>query len=260
MRPDRLTAYEAIKGREYSGVMLKFGSVVLFKASAKVSGGIMEPRWRRGIWLGKRFATEEHVMGTPDGGVIRSRAVKPHPEQQWNTELFDNLRGVPWDPSGKAVASEASTEHTADLSKFSVARSVEPTIPQARRVMISRAYLERFNFTERCFKCDAMQSGDNSKLTLAHSSACRARIEARLAAGPLLSKHLDNANRRQDEYFAKRIEAGDTSAKRVHVSQDEEVELQPSPGEASEVRVESIDGENMSEIPSEGCVLGLQVQ
>ena len=138
VRPDGLTAYEAIKGREFSGVMLEFGSVVLFKASAKVSGSIMEPRWRRGIWLGKRLGTEEHVVGTPDGGAIRSCAVKPHPEQQWDTELFDNLRGVPWDPSGKAVAGEAAPEHTADLPKCSVARSVEPTIPQARRVLISR--------------------------------------------------------------------------------------------------------------------------
>ena len=50
-----MTAYEKVKGREYSGVMLEFGSIVLYKVSAKVQGGVMAPRWMKGVWLGKRF-------------------------------------------------------------------------------------------------------------------------------------------------------------------------------------------------------------
>ena len=47
--PDGLTAYERIKGRAYSGLMLEFGQAILYKTSAKVQGGIMEPRWAKGI-------------------------------------------------------------------------------------------------------------------------------------------------------------------------------------------------------------------
>ena len=101
VQADGLTPYEKVKGREYSGLMLEFGSVVLHKASAKVQGGLMEPRWMKGLWLGKRFGSEEHIVSTPEGNVIRSCAVKPHPEIQWDTELFDALKGSPWNPQGQ---------------------------------------------------------------------------------------------------------------------------------------------------------------
>ena len=52
------TAYEKIKGRPYSGAMFEFGSCVLDKTSAKVVGGDMGARWEKGIWLGKRFSSE----------------------------------------------------------------------------------------------------------------------------------------------------------------------------------------------------------
>ena len=61
----------------------------------------MAPRWIRGIWLGKRFATEEHVVTMPDGSVVRSPAVKPHPEGMWDRDLFDKIRGSPLIPSGQ---------------------------------------------------------------------------------------------------------------------------------------------------------------
>ena len=83
---DGPTAYERIKGRAFSGVILEFGSVVLYKVSSKVQGGLMQPRWERGVWLGKQWGTEEHLIATSEGIVLRSGAVKPHPERfvQWN--------------------------------------------------------------------------------------------------------------------------------------------------------------------------------
>ena len=42
---DGQTAYEKIKGREYTGQMLEFGMVVLHNVRVKAQGGIMEPRW-----------------------------------------------------------------------------------------------------------------------------------------------------------------------------------------------------------------------
>ena len=51
---DGQTAYERVKGRAYNGVMLEFASVVLYKLSAKVQGGVMQPRWETGLWLGKQ--------------------------------------------------------------------------------------------------------------------------------------------------------------------------------------------------------------
>ena len=62
---DGTTAYEDIKGRAYSGTMYEFGQQILYKCSAKVQGGDMSARWSKGMWLGSRFATGEHIVSTP---------------------------------------------------------------------------------------------------------------------------------------------------------------------------------------------------
>ena len=66
-----------------------------------MQGGDMSARLEKGIWLGKRSATEEHVVGTMSGAVLRSGAVKAHPEVQFDSALFDGLKGSPLDPLGE---------------------------------------------------------------------------------------------------------------------------------------------------------------
>ena len=107
--------------------MFEFGSVILHKSSAKVKGVVMEPRWLKGLWLGKGFGTEEHIIATPEGSVVRSCAVKMHPEHQWDSHLFDSIRGTPWDPSGlqAGISAEASKEHVRDLPRVVVPREAD---------------------------------------------------------------------------------------------------------------------------------------
>lgn len=74
--------------------------------------------------------------------MIRSCAVQPHPETQWDTELFDALKGLPWNPPGQdAERAAGAKEHTAELQRFTVVRSSESVIPQARRALITRDIL-----------------------------------------------------------------------------------------------------------------------
>ena len=172
--------------------MLEFGSVVLYKVSAKVQGGVVAPRWLQGLWLGNRWGSEEHIVSTLEGLVIRCCAAKPHPENQWDTALFDGIKGSPWDPlaRNKTSAEGETVEQTSDLPRFTVERSVEATIPQARAVMITRDYLNKFGFTTGCTKCEAIRVGDNRNPTLAHSAACRSRIEGLMGNDPLLKRKL----------------------------------------------------------------------
>ena len=122
--------------------MLEFGSVVLYKLSAKVEGGVMQPRWERGVWLGKLWGSEEHMVATSDGLVVKSGAVKPHPEQLWDSELFDGIRGTPWDPSAKSPNSEpAEAEAFRGVEPFVRADRTDDIIPQARRVKFREIFL-----------------------------------------------------------------------------------------------------------------------
>ena len=40
------------------GMLLPFGTAVMFKVAGKVPGGVMTERWHLGTWLGRRFHTE----------------------------------------------------------------------------------------------------------------------------------------------------------------------------------------------------------
>ena len=190
---DGSTSYEKIKRREYTGTMLEFAEKVLYKSSVKVQGGVMQARWMTGIWLGKRFASEEHIIGAGDGTIIRCGAVKPHPDGTLCPDLFNAIRGSPWNPTAKEDQDgEPPAEHQGELPKMPIQR-VLPEVPPVRSVIITRQYVDRFGGTPGCSKCHAIALGDESQPTLAHTPACRKRIEAKMAEDPDLKKRLERA-------------------------------------------------------------------
>ena len=69
---DGRTAWTRLK----RGDLIDFGSQVLHRVPGKVEGGLLQARWLPGTWLGKRWATNEHVVSLPNGRVVRARAVK----------------------------------------------------------------------------------------------------------------------------------------------------------------------------------------
>ena len=92
-----------------------------------------------------------------------------------------------------------------------------------------------------------MRGGDTTQPTLGHSAECRVRVEERVAADPEFSHNLTGARARQDEFFARRVELGDESAKKSRMGeQDTNVEFGSGPATASEDRREDVA------VPSEG--------
>ena len=63
---DGRAPFERLRGKQFSGSMLEFGSQVMLKVKDKVSGGV------KCTWLGSRFTTLEHFGGhgrnCPDSG------------------------------------------------------------------------------------------------------------------------------------------------------------------------------------------------
>ena len=99
----------------------------------------MEARWEKGLWLGKRFASGEHIISNAQGQVARCAAVRPHPELEYDSAFFDALIGVPWGPAGRGDkdAPEVPVEEPRDLPRVAVLRAPEADIPQARKMMIT---------------------------------------------------------------------------------------------------------------------------
>eukprot|EP00972_Heterocapsa_arctica_P098681 14561972-Heterocapsa_arctica.AAC.1 len=63
--------------------------------------GKLEPRWSDGVWLGKRYESDEHLIGTADG-VVKCRAIAQKPTKpRWNKQAISQLKGVPWAWAGE---------------------------------------------------------------------------------------------------------------------------------------------------------------
>ena len=58
-----------------------------------------EYRWAKGIWLGVREESGDHIIGT-DKGVMKVRALRrtgSHAER-WDWDEVQKMKGAPWEP------------------------------------------------------------------------------------------------------------------------------------------------------------------
>ena len=63
-----------------------------------------ELMWHKGLWLGRCTTNNDILIGTEQGTVIRTRTLKRlTTDQQHDKELFNKLKGTPWQSLGNNV-------------------------------------------------------------------------------------------------------------------------------------------------------------
>ena len=210
---DGRTPYERLRGKQFSGSMLEFGSQVMLKVMDKVSGGLMQERWVEGTWLGSRFTTLEHLVARKsDGVVVRTRAVRDL-QKSPTVEDLDRIIGHPHAPQGVQRYRRLDVprpETVPEPEEHRPATAPDPSRPIPRAVYITRAMLERHGYSEGCQRCNAMRRGQTYG-TGGHSGDCRRRMEAALAQDEEYQFKVEQANFRKDQYLAEEVER---SAKR----------------------------------------------
>ena len=140
----------------------------------------MTERWVPGIWLGKRFLSDEHLVGIEDGSVCVSSSVRLMPDSEsWSVEWVNKIRGTPWCPKGSGPGSEEDTS----VEVTPAGNPLDAGHPQPRKqreegaprgMYITKVHIVKFGFTSSCLKCRAMREG--FQVTMGHSSLCRERI------------------------------------------------------------------------------------
>ena len=167
-----------LKGKPYRGEVLQFGCQVHHRVPGKTPGGLLAARWQTGVRLGKRFASDEHLVSMPDGTVVRARSVEVFPvEQLWSKEAVDRVKGMPWAPTGTSIQntylrpSLPAPAEGADDERHWISRGP----------LVQLRHLEKFGFSSYCRKCIHIRTGDGSQPTLGHSQTCRQRIFAEVA-------------------------------------------------------------------------------
>ena len=202
----------------------------------------MEPRWIRGIWPGKRWGSDEHIVSMPGGKVVRARNVRPRADG-FDRDLFDQLIGRPRDPFGVwDGAGENPHRVVTEVLRTPVEREAAPThAPKVRATLICREYFDKCAFSEGCAKCRAIQRGDETQPTLAHNAACRKRIEDLMRTGPTLRQRVAAADEGRVNYLAGEVERGE-------VAPDPQVAEEDPP----EVAEPEIDPAEEDDIPEAG--------
>ncbi len=129
---DGRTPYYNIKGRNSRRPIAAFGERVLYmplKLSNKKPAKL-DTKKREGIWLGLRWRSDEHLVGTKDG-VVKARTVRRLlDDQKWNPEMINQIRGAPRRPTPEWRAMQCQS--TRKMPKEIDARKML-TCPTSRR-------------------------------------------------------------------------------------------------------------------------------
>ena len=116
----------------------------------------MRERWFDGLWLGIQFTSGEHMVATPDGRVIRARAVHPRPDTvKTAKESLLNIKVGPRSPSEVITQGSVNTP-SRGKEEYQPTQEQQP-IP--RGVRITEELIDRFSHTKGCPRCEAMRRG-----------------------------------------------------------------------------------------------------
>ena len=165
----------------------------------------MKDWWMSGLHLGKRPGSEENLVMTEEGKVVRARAIKEM-HKTLRMEDLDKLMGTPRDPVGilrVAVRDERRGDGLAapeveDDSKY---------LP--KKVQITKPIIEQFGPTSGCRKCQAVMSNNKGYQFVHHTTECRDKLTELMRQDERFRRLAEGADERQVRCFAEVLERRD---------------------------------------------------
>ncbi len=200
------TAYEMLKGRRYTGTFAEFGQKVHYMVAQRPRGGDMQQRWHTGIWLGKLWRSDEHLLFS-SGRVVRARCIRGLPEtDSWSRSEVDAVTATPWNLESRPEEAPAAVR-IEEMPTTQPKEEADAGAPP-RGVRIGRKELEKYGYTAGCRKCDIIRRNLNILPTLGHSDACRRRILQAMREDDDVHQQgkVEAARQRQEEYRARQGE------------------------------------------------------
>ena len=98
-RGESESAYQKLHGADPKERLAYVGEKVFFFVPAKRRSNL-DLRWSAGIYLSTSPATCGATIGLPTGDVARAQGVaRLRPDQRWDANTVNKLRGQPWQPS-----------------------------------------------------------------------------------------------------------------------------------------------------------------
>ncbi|CAK0856447.1 unnamed protein product, partial [Prorocentrum cordatum] len=128
VKADGKTPCERLRGKPYNpynGEIVEFGECVYHKSPLSEVGKA-DDRWHLGVWLGKSMRSDEHLVGTAKGVLLR-RSIWRRPEKdRWDAQLLDRFVGSPWAPVPPGVKEVKPREVYITLDRIELKRKTPP--------------------------------------------------------------------------------------------------------------------------------------
>ena len=101
IRADGYTSYQARWGRTHNAALCEYGNgeTVMYMVQTLKQRPKLEPRFFKGIWLGKCTSTGESFVGVA-GRIVRARTVRRLAgEARYDKQMLETVQGTPWNPT-----------------------------------------------------------------------------------------------------------------------------------------------------------------
>ena len=183
---DGKTPHQRLLGKRFEKPIIEFGEVVLAKIPM-TSGRIpvrtgarqkkLLPRWMEAVWLGVNHRTQEHIVSTDIGKIIRVRSVKRVPEERrWSAKKIEDVKGTPRRPDPNSNERTSIPEYSHDKVEIDIKETgcdiqrpiTQDPVIDVREMRITKVILAKYGCTPGCEGCVHAES---------HSLKCRSRIE-----------------------------------------------------------------------------------
>ena len=89
---DGLTPWQRLKGKKSHGYIQEFGRSILHRVPGELAGGLMQPRFFSGVYLGNRQETNEIIVSIENGETVKARDFKEVPDNgAWSAEALRSV-------------------------------------------------------------------------------------------------------------------------------------------------------------------------
>ena len=190
------TSYAMIKGRQPKTAIAGFGEKVLYMPmkGSKIDKSKLEPQLEYGIFVGINMRTEETIIETKEGTVKAWTMKRLTPEDRWDWEFMDAVRGEPNQPvpgipgrhipiriqsDGKPTSKEDEEADDDEAKegeevKIELATNKPKTEVRVRKMQVRKKDIQKYGSTPQCQGCRAVREELGGHV--AHSEECRKRV------------------------------------------------------------------------------------
>ena len=219
---DGKTAFERIRGRKCTAPIAEFGERVWFKELEDGRGerAKIESKWHEGIWMGHKSRTGEHIIGTTTGTVKAFTVKRRAPEDRWNADEINAVKGTPGRPKPGKRDSRIPVRIRMPETTGEEARDERRTA-KSKRVYFKRKDFVEHGFTGGCEGCNRLRDKRQAR---PHTEECVERMKECLKSSAEGRERLRDAEDRNLEEMARQVEEADREDRaRREANQDEEM-------------------------------------